>query len=625
MDSPLWHITATVGGRQIPVLRQVEPQRPVAPAPPGPAPPVNGSPELAPVQRQPGTPAIDTGYADLVQASAATSPTPSRIDSPAPAVCATGFIDNDDGANIRNRPAEMQGSIKLTAAPLPPTTRVFVSGRHPDTPEWSYVTAVVPGAGLFRGYVQKLRVATDLPEPTAKLHQIRPGDTAESLAALEYASAVKDGHDLRFYENVLLYVNRSHGRVGVYGSYQAPDAFGGGGNNVQLEAGRRVWLVSPAYARALEAVVPDGSLTNGTVAKAKRFVGHLDDILASVTRSPGHLDDVAGEYAQAIREHALEIVGMVAAILTAEVFSGLLAATPTGVTQIIAAVIQLGLAAFGVAGMVSAGVAALRHAKEWLTLAWAASGDDTKIAAASREFVRMLVEIAMAALAYLGIKGNLGNASNLLNNAAPPMAPAFAVAGGLYLPGGGATAAVALGPLSPMVLSGPLAMMAKSDGEATSSSATGGPTLQARAKGLPHRARMLRDEAEALPEGAANKGELLETARTLEGEAALLKELGEESAESAASFKAEIEGLEARLQQLEDSVSNVKPGIVTTSILPRPHLKYPASYLPTGGKHPYLPPKRAGKPELVPHPEGNGYLDNLGNRWEFAKDQHAGL
>jgi hypothetical protein len=96
------------------------------------------------------------------------------------------------------------------------------------------------------------------------------GDTAEGLAVQVFSSAVRDGHDLRFYENVLLYANRQHGRAGVRGSYQDPGLLGGA-NNVQLEAGRRIWLVSPAYARALEGVVPDGSLTNGAVAKVKRL------------------------------------------------------------------------------------------------------------------------------------------------------------------------------------------------------------------------------------------------------------------------------------------------------------------------------------------------------------------
>jgi hypothetical protein len=96
---------------------------------------------------------------------------------------------------------------------LPPATRVFVSGQHPQTAEWLYITAYLPDT-IARGYVQHFRAATDLPEPTATLHQIVAGDTAEGLARQQYASAVRDGHDLRYYENVLLHVNRERGRTG---------------------------------------------------------------------------------------------------------------------------------------------------------------------------------------------------------------------------------------------------------------------------------------------------------------------------------------------------------------------------------------------------------------------------
>ena len=115
--------------------------------------------------------------------------------------------------------------------------RQCVSGTHPDAPQWWYITAYLDHS-MVRGYVQDVRVTTDLPEPTAKLHQVVSGDTAEQLAAKEYGSAVRDGHDLRYYENVLLYVNR--GRAGIGGSYQDPGVLAGG-NNIQLYAGHRIW------------------------------------------------------------------------------------------------------------------------------------------------------------------------------------------------------------------------------------------------------------------------------------------------------------------------------------------------------------------------------------------------
>jgi hypothetical protein len=345
------------------------------------------------VQRAPASPGAAAG-ADIA--------------APTGGVNLPGFIDTSDGANLRTGPAEVGGKTVIDA-PLPPATRVFVSGTHPDAPQWWYVTVFLPDK-IVRGYVQQFRVNTDLPEPLAKLHEVRSGETVEKLAVQEYSSSVRDGHDLRYYENVLLNVNKQRGRVGITGTYQDPGLLGGGANNIQLVAGHRIWLVSPAYAHAVEGVVPDGSLTNGAYAKVKRFVQHVVDIIKSVTQSPHYFGDVAGEYAQAIRDHMPAIIGIVAGFIAAEAASAFLAATPTGVGQIAAVLIQLALSALGAVGMVEAGVEALKHAGQWLTLAWTAKGRDEQLGAASREFLRMLVSIAMAALAYTGVKGNLGKA-----------------------------------------------------------------------------------------------------------------------------------------------------------------------------------------------------------------------
>jgi hypothetical protein len=388
------------------------------------------------------------------------------IAAPTGGVNLPGFIDTSDGANLRTGPAEAGGKTVIDA-PLPPATRVFVSGTHPSAPAWWYVTAFLPDK-IVRGYVQQLRVNTDLPEPLAKLHEVKSGDTVEKLAVQEYASSVRDGHDLRYYENVLLFANKQRGRVGITGTYQDPGLLGGGANNIQLVAGHRIWLVSPAYAHAVEGAVPDGSLTNGAYAKVERFVQHVVDIIKSVTQSPHYFGEVAGEYAQAIRDHLPEIIGIIAGFIAAEAASAFLAATPTGVGQIAAVLIQLALSAFGAVGMAEAGVEALKHAGQWLTLAWTAKGKDEQLGAASREFLRMLVSIAMAGLAYTGVKGNLGKAVKIAQ-AMPPagMVPALAGVGGRSGPMAVAGEGVKLGVPSP---AGPLgtaaAMMTKhGDGE----------------------------------------------------------------------------------------------------------------------------------------------------------------
>lgn len=389
------------------------------------------------------------------------------IAAPTGGVNLPGFIDTSDGANVRTGPAEMGGKTAIDA-PLPPATRVFVSGTHPSAPQWWYVTAFLPDK-IVRGYVQQFRVNTDLPEPLAKLHQVKPGDTVENLAVREYGSSVRDGHDLRYYENVLLFANQQRGRAGITGAYQDPGLLGGGANNIQLVAGHRIWLVSPAYAHAVEGVVPDGSLTNGAYAKVKRFVQHVIDIIKSVTQAPHYFGEVAGEYARAIRDHLPEIIGIVAGFIAAEAASAFLAATPTGVGQIAAVLIQLALSAFGAVGMVEAGIEALKHAGQWLTLAWTAKGKDEQIGAASREFLRMLVSVAMAALAYTGVKGNLGKAVEIAR-AMPPvgMVPAFVGAGGRVGPTAVTGEGVKLGvpgPAGPIGTAGGMKMHAeKEDG-----------------------------------------------------------------------------------------------------------------------------------------------------------------
>ena len=223
-----------------------------------------------------------------------------QIAPPRAGINKPGFIDNSDGSNIRTGPRETGGQT-VRDKPLLPATRVFVSGTHPSAPDWWYVTATLRDKTMVRGYVQSSRVNIDLPEPLSELRQLVGGETAEGLAKEKFGHAVTDGHDLRYYENILLYVNR--GRAGIRGTYQDPGVLGGGSNNVQLVTGHRIWLVSAEYAKALQGVVPSGSLTGGAVAKAKRFAGHVEDILHSVTESRDHFEQVAGQFAQAIRDH----------------------------------------------------------------------------------------------------------------------------------------------------------------------------------------------------------------------------------------------------------------------------------------------------------------------------------
>ncbi|WP_199724203.1 AHH domain-containing protein [Corallococcus sp. AB011P] len=337
-----------------------------------------------------------------------------------------GFIDQGDGANLRTLPAEMKGSTCLTPAPLPPGTRVSVIRDHAQAPGWSYVSTVA-GGYLLQGYVQTLRITTQLPEPAATLYQVRPGDRLEPIAARLYRQAIQPGRDLRFYENVIHHVNVKGGRKGVV---QRLDG------DVRLVAGERIWLVSIAFANQLQGLVSSGSITHEAMAQARRAARHLEDVITSVRQADQYFGEVTGQYGQAILDNWLEISAMVVGFIAAEALSTFLAATPTGVGQLAAALIQLGLAAFGAYGLVEAGGEALKHAQLWLTQAWEANGSPEKLKEASKSFLRMLVSIAMAALALMGVKTNAGRGFKLMTSVkiTPPQIYMMAAAspGGAY-------------------------------------------------------------------------------------------------------------------------------------------------------------------------------------------------
>src|SRR5436190_19935461 len=122
------------------------------------------------------------------------------------------------------------------------------------------------------------------------------------------------------------------------------------------------------------------------------------------------------------------------------------AAPPPAVSQAAAVVIQLALSAFGAAGMVQGGIEALKHGSAWLTTAWTAHGKSELITEASKEFLRMLVAIAVAALAYLGAKGNYRNALKIANHMPTGGLPAFATTGSAPSGGAGAGTGVSIGP-----------------------------------------------------------------------------------------------------------------------------------------------------------------------------------
>jgi hypothetical protein len=163
-----------------PVLESAVVQRKAS----GGAAPGGESPEHIParVQRKPDDPAATSGGGPAV--------TP-----PKGGINKAGFIDNNDGANIRTGSAE-SGGQKVREQPLPPAMRVFVSGTHPDAPQWWYVTAYLDGE-MVRGYVQDFRVTTSFPNrrpsSTRSPAEIPPSNSRRRSTAAPLVTATTSG------------------------------------------------------------------------------------------------------------------------------------------------------------------------------------------------------------------------------------------------------------------------------------------------------------------------------------------------------------------------------------------------------------------------------------------------
>lgn len=152
-------------------------------------------------------------------------------------------------------------------------------------------------------------------------------------------------------------------------------------------------------------------------------------------------------------------------------------------------------------------------------------------------------------------------------------------------------------------------------------------SLSSRARSLPYRVKQLIERVSELPNEIPEKHELVARLRQLEGDAEAIRDL----ADDAGSIESDILQIEAELRGIERRIGELNPATPAEAIVPRPHLRFPADHLPTDGDRPYVPPRQAGSPEVVRWTrggEGNrsvgGFEDIHGNRWEWARDQHAG-
>jgi len=269
------------------------------------------------------------------------------------------------------------------------------------------VTAAISDAksgaiSIVRGFVHTSRVVTEAPEPDAVLYQVAPGDTAEKIVRQHYAGFTRHGHDLRYFENVLLRVNQETGRKGVAGT---------GGRDIRLVEGERIWLVSPGHAAKLEPLVASGSYTGGKFADAKDAYAQYKDRFRDVWDSMRLSPEVAGEYADILAEHWDNIVETFAVLFLLEKASWALASTPVVPAKLVGLGIQCLLMYFAGKAAVQSASEATAHGGAWIDLAWNAATQPASLRsetlkAASDEFTEMALQALLTCLSlgYIGFK-----------------------------------------------------------------------------------------------------------------------------------------------------------------------------------------------------------------------------
>jgi len=307
--------------------------------------------------------------------------------SPVLTVGKLGVIKQADGANVHISPDPRSGLV--APQPVALGTRVGVISQTADG--WSRISL----SSGKSGYVQTTRVTTDLPDPGARLIRVTGGQTAIGVAERYYQGLVKPGQDLRYYVNVLEYVDRQ----------RSTGAFQGGQT---LKAGTVLWIPGPQMAQSLVGQVGSGSITGGRWAETKNAVGNGPgaNILRSVMESPQYIGEVLGETWKTVKEHWPVLLATTVAMVGAEFLVGALAAVPepTMLTKVLAVGLQGMITAIAGGFAIAAGYAAIKAGQRWLTLAWTAKGDVGKLKAASKAFLGMIGDLVLLVASAAGVK-----------------------------------------------------------------------------------------------------------------------------------------------------------------------------------------------------------------------------
>jgi len=129
-------------------------------------------------------------------------------------------VDAPKGVFLRSRPAGPKDGPWLPFDTLVAVTRKTERG-------WYWVTALgddAAGAAPtgVSGFIEGYHVASKMPEPSARLYEVQPGDLLKDIAARYYKHNFKWGHDARVYVQAIYHANqdrdavfRRHAELGV--------------------------------------------------------------------------------------------------------------------------------------------------------------------------------------------------------------------------------------------------------------------------------------------------------------------------------------------------------------------------------------------------------------------------
>ena len=182
-----------------------------------------------------------------------------------------------------------------------------------------------------------------------------------------------------------------------------------GHSDSRTQSGSEITIQNPVAVRCSERVLRrDGIVDRVRSAVDPATRQFLSDLTASVRQSPEHfVEFFTGELLEAVKAHWLRIALVTLGLFGAQLVIGGLEAAPTGITQIIGAILEVVvLAVLGYFAAVEV-VGAAEEGIRWWSTARKANGNPKEIAEASRAFVRMVWHIFMAVLAVAGVRARV--------------------------------------------------------------------------------------------------------------------------------------------------------------------------------------------------------------------------